>query len=74
MRVPWLYSDAERCAHVLDENISAARGFVVTRCRQMFSDTTLVYQTAPSMNLCPRYAVYASVPPPEHPTHPQRFP
>jgi len=70
VRIRWLYSDADERTHVLEENGTAGSGTVVTRCRRVFPDTTLVYQTTPSMNLCPRCAVYAAVPPPEHATRP----
>jgi len=66
VRKRWLYSDADGRVHVLDENGTAGSGTVVTKCRQMLPDTTGVYQTPPSMNICPRCAVYAAVPPPEH--------
>jgi len=75
VRVRWLYSEADRRAHILDENDSFEAGTVVTRCRQVFPDTTGVYQAAPSMNLCSRCAVYTTLPPPEHTTGPApRFP
>lgn len=64
----WVYSDADECAHVLDENAPAALGLVVTICQQLLADTTPIYQIAPSMNVCFRCGLYAAVPPPEHAT------
>lgn len=69
--IRWLYSDADERAHVLDENSAAGSGVVVTVCRQVLPDTTPVYQTAPSMNVCPHCGSYAAVPPPEHATRPE---
>lgn len=69
----WVYSDADERAHVLDENTPAALGLVLTICQQLLAETTPIYRTAPSMNICPRCEVSAAVPPPEHPTHPERF-
>jgi len=71
VRVCWLYSAADERAHVLDENSDAGSGRVVTICLQVLSDTTPVYQTVPSMNICPRCGSYAAVPPPEHATRPE---
>lgn len=67
----WLYSDADRSAHVLDENSAVGSGKVATICQRVLPDTTPVYQTAPSMNVCPRCGLYAALPPPEHATLPK---
>jgi hypothetical protein len=71
MMVRWLYSDDDERAHALDENNTTRFGTVVTICRQVLPDTAPVYQTAPSINICPRCGSYAAVPPPEHTTSPE---